>query len=462
MGCCSSASEHEKQDALIKEKLLSAKSRDDKVKKLLLLGAGGSGKSTFFKQLQNIHGKGFNDNERLSFKNHIFHQCIMEMKKLISIAQELSEEADEEQHTARSDAPPRETDALLSAAAPDAERARAPKESMNETLFSIAEGALDACEQFELLREDEAVTDEVADLIEILWQDAGILQTFDKRAKFGLVDSTAWFFDEIRRIAAPNYIPSGEDVLYVRHRTTGVVDKMFQIQNTHLRIFDVGSSLDLFLFFFLSSDFDFFLFFVGFVLGGQRAERKKWFETLYVSPSVFPSFYSARGSQISLKTISKTARDVCLFFRIHCFQHVTAVIYVASLSGYDEVMYEEETENVMHDSLNLFSDVCNNAYFRDTAIILFLNKRDLFADKINPASKNHVPLTVCFHDYAGPMTNHDCCDYVKQEFEARNQNKQKKIFVHVTCAMDRGNVQRVFHDVEHIVIELSLDAGGLI
>ena len=184
-------------------------------------------------------------------------------------------------------------------------------------------------------------------------------------------------------------------MLLCRHRTTGVVDKLFTIKGTQLRIFDVG---------------------------GQRAERKKW---------------------------------------IHCFEHVTAVIYVAALSGYDEAMYEEETENVMHDSLNLFADICNNPWFcnedRCLPMILFLNKSDLFQEKIKS-----VPISVCFPDFDGAHSHDDSLNHIKREFIARNKREDRQIYIHVTCATDGRNVERVFNDVQHIVIENSLDAGGLL
>ena len=44
---------------------------------------GGSGKSTIFKQLRSIHGAGFDDTARLSFRDHIFGQIIKQMKELI-------------------------------------------------------------------------------------------------------------------------------------------------------------------------------------------------------------------------------------------------------------------------------------------------------------------------------------------------------------------------------------------
>jgi G-protein alpha subunit len=50
----------------------------------------------------------------------------------------------------------------------------------------------------------------------------------------------------------------------------------------------------------------------------------------------------------------------------------------------------------MQESLKLFDSICNNKWFTDTSIILFLNKKDLFEEKIRKS-----PLTICFADYTG-------------------------------------------------------------
>ena len=50
----------------------------------------------------------------------------------------------------------------------------------------------------------------------------------------------------------------------------------------------------------------------------------------------------------------------------------------------------------MHESMKLFDSICNNKWFMDTSIILFLNKKDLFAEKIKKS-----PLTTCFPEYMG-------------------------------------------------------------
>jgi hypothetical protein len=52
----------------------------------------------------------------------------------------------------------------------------------------------------------------------------------------------------------------------------------------------------------------------------------------------------------------------------------------------------------MKESLMLFDEVCNSIYFRKTPVILFLNKEDLFKEKIKK-----IDLNVCFDNYTGMM-----------------------------------------------------------
>ena len=48
----------------------------------------------------------------------------------------------------------------------------------------------------------------------------------------------------------------------------------------------------------------------------------------------------------------------------------------------------------MMESMDLFENICNNERFTDTAIILFLNKKNLFKEKIKQS-----PLHCCFSEY---------------------------------------------------------------
>ena len=78
-------------------------------------------------------------------------------------------------------------------------------------------------------------------------------------------------------------------------------------------------------------------------VGGQRSERKKW---------------------------------------IHCFENVTAVLFVVAISEYDQTLFEDGTVNRLQEALTLFDSICNSAWFIKTSIVLLLNKIDRFREKI--------------------------------------------------------------------------------
>ena len=66
------------------------------------------------------------------------------------------------------------------------------------------------------------------------------------------------------------------------------------------------------------------------------------------------------------------------------------------------------------ESMKLFDSICNNKWFVDTSIILFLNKKDLFEEKIRKS-----PLTICFPEYSGKIffifhsVQSDCWDFLE-------------------------------------------------
>jgi len=142
---------------------------------------------------------------------------------------------------------------------------------------------------------------------------------------------------------------------------------------------------------------------------------------------------------------------------IHCFENVTAVLFVAAISTYDQVLYEDEKTNRMVEALNLFEEICNSRWFRETAIILFLNKRDIFQEKVTKVS-----LRVCFPDYRGEDAYEAGIDFLMETFESKNKNPDKQIYTHVTCATDTDNISKVFNAVKDIIIRKSLNEAGLV
>jgi hypothetical protein len=56
--------------------------------------------------------------------------------------------------------------------------------------------------------------------------------------------------------------------------------------------------------------------------------------------------------------------------------------FCVSVSASHQVLYEDNTVNRMDEAVTLFADIANSRWFKNTAMILFLNKKDLFNDKI--------------------------------------------------------------------------------
>ncbi len=319
--------------------------------KLLLLGAGESGKSTLFKQLIQLYGKGFSEESRMPYASIVYTNCILGMKSLIRYSDVL--------------------DPSL-------------KTRVSDSLIGSKNFIVE-------LGPDSEVDEEVAKHIRMLWADPGIANTFANRSSFQLSDSCRYFFDEIEEIGKPGYIPTYTDILQCRARTTGIVETSFAIDGNHFLLLDVG---------------------------GQRNERKKW---------------------------------------IHCFEKVTAVIFVAAINEYDQALYEDGVTNRVEEALSLFGEMCNSRWFRETSMILFLNKSDLFREKIS-----HVDMSKYFHDYVGGMDFDAGVDYLTNAFLARNEYPTKHIYPHVTCATNTDNIFYTFTAVKDIIIKKRLAECGLL
>ncbi|XP_065359956.1 G protein alpha i subunit [Calliphora vicina] len=319
--------------------------------KLLLLGAGESGKSTIVKQMKIIHESGYSQEECEEYRRVVYSNTIQSLMAIIRAMGHLK----------------------IDFADPS-------KTEIARQFFTYASAA-----------EEGILLPELVLLMKKLWSDAGVQQSFSRSREYQLNDSAAYYLNSLDRISQPNYVPTQQDVLRTRVKTTGIVETHFKCKGLYFKMFDVG---------------------------GQRSERKKW---------------------------------------IHCFECVTAIIFCVALSGYDLVLAEDEEMNRMIESLKLFDSICNSKWFVETSIILFLNKKDLFEEKIKRS-----PLTICFPEYTGSNSFEDAACYIRMKFESLNKRKdQKEIYTHFTCATDTNNVQFVFDAVSDVIIKNNLKECGL-
>ncbi|ORZ34392.1 G protein alpha subunit [Catenaria anguillulae PL171] len=357
MGCVSSAEATGKaQSDAIDMQLRRDAQRSSKEVKLLLLGAGESGKSTILKQMQLIHGVGYSDHDRQAYKEIIFSNVVLSTFALYMGC----------------------TDRLgmRLAGGPASERAAAALVQAHET---------------NRVADLETFPADLAQAVATLWNDRSMQAAYARSAEFQLNDSAKYYFTQLERISQPNYIPTDQDILRSRVKTTGITESVFQLGDLTYRMFDVG---------------------------GQRSERKKW---------------------------------------IHCFEDVTAIVFLVAISEYDQVLLEDESVNRMHESLALFDSICNSRWFEQTSMILFLNKIDLFKSKLQ-----YSPIRRCFPDFNGVEGDFDsACEYFLTRFVSLNRSPNKQVYCHFTCATDTSQIRFVMASVNDCIIQQNLRRVGL-
>ncbi|KAG6608333.1 Guanine nucleotide-binding protein alpha-1 subunit, partial [Cucurbita argyrosperma subsp. sororia] len=253
------------------------------------------------------------------------------------------------------------------------------------------------------------LTREHAHDIETLWNDAAIQETYARGNELQVPDCAHYFMENLQRLSDVNYIPTKEDVLYARVRTTGVVEIQFSPVGENKKSGEVYRLFD---------------------VGGQRNERRKW---------------------------------------IHLFEGVTAVIFCAAISEYDQTLFENEQKNRMMETKELFEWVLKQECFEKTSFMLFLNKFDIFEKKVL-----QVPLSVCewFKDYqpisTGKQEIEHAYEFVKKKFEelyfqTTSPDRVDRVFkVYRTTALDQKLVKKTFKLVDETLRRRNLLEAGLL
>ncbi|KAJ7201996.1 guanine nucleotide binding protein, alpha subunit [Mycena haematopus] len=151
-------------------------------------------------------------------------------------------------------------------------------------------------------------------------------------------------------------------------------------------------------------------------VGGQKSERRKW---------------------------------------IHCFQDVTSILFLVSLSGYDQCLIEDRDANQMQDAMTIWDSICHSQWFKQTSIILFLNKNDLFETKIQTSD-----IKSFFPDFDGEPNNAAAGrEYFKRRFgrlaQKAGRAKEREIYIHITTATDTELLRVIMTAVEGALSFLS-------
>ncbi|SCV73392.1 BQ2448_7318 [Microbotryum intermedium] len=301
--------------------------------KLLLLGAGESGKSTVVKLIC-CYRESFTPSERVAYREVVYTNTIQSMEAVLHGFQQLSFDLPPELH---------ECSSLIL--------------ELDQDGIHWQDGYLDPS---------------IARAIETLWCHPAVQQVVALGPEYQLNDSAPYFFDAIERIGSAGFVPTDQDILRTRVRSTGIVEERFAVRGYQLRVLDVG---------------------------GQRSERKKWihcFEDVKVLLFV-----------VAISEYDQTLREDNEVNRIT----------------------ESRTSNI---DVKLFESIVNSVWFRESCFVLLLNKCDLFDRKLKSGT---APFSHSFPDYTGSDNDVPAAkEYLRKNFLSLDKRKDQQIYTHFSTA----------------------------
>ncbi|KAK8884160.1 hypothetical protein M9Y10_043266 [Tritrichomonas musculus] len=330
--------------------------------KMLTLGAGESGKSTFLKHLEILYGGGVTEDQKASIRTTIRETIITDMKTLIT----------------------------------------ALKHS-NRTVDSALDTSINLVKEIPIA-EDE-LTEDVADSIADLWGEQPIKELYsdivndvfpESKSKssndYTMCEFADYFFSNVERIADKNYEPTNEDILKMRKRTIGNSNFYFNFNTTSVTLIDVG---------------------------GQKVERNKW------QP---------------------------------LFDHIDYLLFIVSLSDFDQNLWEEKSIRRTQDSLMLFSQIAGADVFQDVPIFLIMNKVDAFEKKLKKFPDKFKEAYPGFTPTEPTQNNeinvNDAIEHIKRTFlrELGTRTKQGWIETYQLNAINSDSVKNVTQKIAHKVV----------
>lgn len=228
-----------------------------------------------------------------------------------------------------------------------------------------------------------------------LWKDPNVKQRL-RELKLRIEESSGFFLDEISRITALRYFPTDQDVLKARLKTLGVVEHSFSIPDCHRRTIEWKI----------------------YDVGGARNQRSAW------APY---------------------------------FDDVNAIIFLAPISAFDQVLAEDSRVNRLEDSFLLWKSLVSNKLLTDVSIILFLNKIDLLQAKLRSGVRlrDHMP-----HYGDRPNDYDNVSKYFYNKFGALHQefsaNRDRELKIHFTSVTDTRRTAIIIKNVRDIIITTNL------
>jgi len=236
-----------------------------------------------------------------------------------------------------------------------------------------------------------------------LWDDPFVRKVLAER-RYRPQDSSGFFLNDIVRLTEGDYVPTDQDVLNARIKTVGVIQHCFQLDKKG----EKGVNWTLY------------------DVGGARNQRHVW---------------------------------------ASYFDSVDAIIFLAPVSAFNQVLSEDPMVNRIADSLLLFRSVCSNKLLRKVSIVLFLNKVDILKAKL----ESGISFNEFVPSYGDRPNNvENVCQYFKTKFCAvfkeytRIERAERELYTHFTAVNDPEFTKDIIYNIRNTILRKSLQSSSLL
>jgi len=331
---------------------------------VLLIGTAGSGKSTFSKQMQLIHNTPLDNN---AYKSILLSNVIIGMQERLALMRKFDQELEGEYLRC------------------------------NRTIADVPPW-------------DAEWTESFASAIKKLWESKTFNTVHQMSSVHQLqISHLEYLMQNLDNYLKPEYVPTNDDLLRARQRTTGCNEICFTREKNAWTLVD---------------------------LGGQFCEREKWASYLG-----------------ELQNVDDVQQKLPIAF----------IAFVA-LDEFDVKSNEEPTKTKFMFSLEV---ICKFAKIQEAESLLpivFLNKVDLFEQKLKTES-GMSSFKKNFPDFKG-ATFEEASKFIEEYVSKRldvelGEEKAANIPVKITCVLDGVLMDKVFQQIQFYCFSQSLSKAGM-
>ncbi|KAF5362699.1 hypothetical protein D9758_011740 [Tetrapyrgos nigripes] len=135
------------------------------------------------------------------------------------------------------------------------------------------------------------------------------------------------------------------------------------------------------------------------------------------------------------------------------FENITAIIFLAPISCFDERLLEDSNVNRLEDSVSIWRAICSTKLLSKTTMICFLNKCDILKRKLDSGIrfKTYVPIFGERENSAGVVVK-----FLRNRFKdihTKHSPEKRNAYIYATTVTDTTTTAATLTNVRDSVLQ---------